>query len=120
MIQSFITKTKNLFQVNTDYVVKSTEAFRQWEYRSENGNGKGKKRRGDEARIIDLDDDDDDEDEDDDEDSGTPVIEESTCPFGNSNEEEEVRETSGFQVSKSTQYISYKLLWKVKNIYSVW
>ena len=55
---SIIDKTKNLLQVNTDYVVKSTEAFRQWEYRSENGNGKGKKRRGDEARIIDLDDDD--------------------------------------------------------------
>ena len=92
---SIIAKTNNLLQVNTDYVVKSTEAFRQWEYRSENGNGKGKKRRGDEARIIDLDDDDDDEDEDeDDEDSGTPVIEESTCPFRNSNEEEEVSETT--------------------------
>ena len=98
MIGSIIIKTNNFFQVNTDYVVKSTEAFRQWEYRSENGNGKGKKRRGDEARIIDLDDDDDDEDEDEDdeEDSGSPVIEESTCPFRNSNEEE-VRENGGFQ-----------------------
>merc|ERR1719414_1905706 len=45
-------------KVNTAYVVKSTEAFRQWEYRSE----KGKKRRGDESRIIDVDDDDEDED----------------------------------------------------------
>ena len=79
----------DLLQVNTAYVVKTTEAFKQWEYRSENGNGKGKKRRGDESRIIDDDDDDDDEDE---EERVSPVVEESTCPFKKSKEEEEEEE----------------------------
>ena len=93
-----------MFQVNTAYVVKSTEAFRQWEYRSKNGDGEGKKRRGDESRIIDLDDDDDDEDDEEDEDEEELVIEDSTCPFRKSNEEEdEVNDTAaGYQVSKST------------------
>ena len=80
----------DLLQVNTAYVVKTTEAFKQWEYRSEtNGNGKGTKRRGDESQIIDDDDDDDDEDE---EERVSPVVEESTCPFKKSKEEEEEEE----------------------------
>ena len=79
-------------QVNTAHVVKSTEAFKQWEYRSGKGNGQERKRRGDESPIID-DDDEDDEDEDEEE-RGSPVIEDATCPFKKSNEEEEDEEVS--------------------------
>ena len=79
-------------QVNTAYVVKSTEAFKQWEYRSKNDKRKGENRRrgDDESPIIELDDDDDDDEDDDEERENSPVIEEPTCPFKKSNEDEEV------------------------------
>ena len=75
-----------MFQLNSDYVVKSTETFRQWEYRSQNGNGREtKKRRGDESRIIDLDDDDDEDKKE----LRKSVIEDPTCPFKEEDKEDE-------------------------------
>ena len=79
--------------MNTAHVVKSTEAFKQWEYRAGKGNGEERKRRGDESPIIDEDDDEDDEDEDEEE-RGSPVIEDATCPFKKSYEDEEDDEVS--------------------------
>ena len=78
--------------MNTAHVVKTTEAFKQWEYRAGKGNGEERKRRGDESPIID-DDDEDDEDEDEEE-RGSPVIEDATCPFKKSYEDEEDDEVS--------------------------
>ena len=90
----FIIHVFHYFQLNADYGVKSTETFRQWEYRSQNGNGREtKKRRGDESLIIDLDDDDEDEEE-----LGKTVIEDPTCPFNKEDNEDEVGNSSSPQV----------------------
>ena len=77
--------------MNTAHVVKSTEAFKQWEYRAGKGNGEQRKQRGDESPII-YEDDEDDEEED--EEERGSVIEDATCPFKKLHEDEEDDEVS--------------------------